>query len=285
MSLPSRYLALLALLSLLSFFNIGACAADVSSPINHGSENGARGNHFEHASMKDDAHNAHTHQQMGTDGDHSYTCQAIFPSSSSPTFPTLNAGAKTQALIAFHNYDPSNTVHILLASGNLIFRNQDRVLQNFSVVRNARVVRPGETVTVDYRFTPSPGLDPGMYSVFLGLHCMDTTTNRTFLATAFRGEVLIGDTLNSDARTILTYFTLIAIILVMVYGICARLGLIRKIVALWRSRKQHAQPRVHTETGTVDNNYDPEYISAEHLRYRDAMLKRHNSPASARKKN
>ncbi|CCW66272.1 unnamed protein product [Phytomonas sp. Hart1] len=280
---PSRSLALLAFLLILSLFNIGAYAKDVVPPVKDDFKNAAKNVKSESATTENNPGGVNFNENIPMETERAYASRAIFPDSSSPQFPTLNVGTKTTSLIAYHNYDPTNTFHILLVSGNIMLPEKHTVIQNFSVVRHARVVRPGETVTLEYRFTPNSRLEPGLYDVFLHLHCVNTTDNRTFLVTPFGGEVKIGEALATDPRTILTYFTLIAILLVMVYGIGARLG-VKKLISQWKRQKGHPRANVQMEMGTADNHYDPEYISPEHLRYRDAILKRHSVSSNDRKK-
>lgn len=222
-----------------------------------------------------------------------FITRAIFPNSTSSILvPKLPAGAPSTALIAFQNNAIGAAHQLVLVAGYLQPLNSfQTVLQNFSVVRQARTVQPSETVTVQYTFTPDASFEPGEYSLVIGVYFADVATNETSFAVAYNGTVYVDEALGTDPRTILTYITLMAIFGAIAFYVADRFHIIKMIEASRHGGKKSGNKSQNVEMGTGGQGYDPDYVSKEHLRYRDDVMRKSSaSPkrqasASPKKKN
>lgn len=210
-------------------------------------------------------------------------CRAIFPNCSSPVFPTLPAGSKAESVLVYQNNDEGNSHTVVLVIGYIQpLNNYAMVIQNFSVVRQARAVAPGETTSFRYSFTPSPMLEPGDYNLVLGLYFQNGESNSTYFITGFNGTVTIDESLGTDPRTVLTYFTLLGIFAAAAYFTANHFGLIAKYKAM-QAKKAGAAQRSFVEVGTSGEGYDADYVSEEHKRYREEVLRKGSSSPSGRR--
>eukprot|EP00331_Platyophrya_macrostoma_P004770 CAMPEP_0176413886 /NCGR_PEP_ID=MMETSP0127-20121128/4946_1 /TAXON_ID=938130 /ORGANISM="Platyophrya macrostoma, Strain WH" /LENGTH=256 /DNA_ID=CAMNT_0017793713 /DNA_START=58 /DNA_END=828 /DNA_ORIENTATION=+ len=187
-----------------------------------------------------------------------------------PRFP---AGEKAYATIGFSN-DAKNPAYDVFFVSGFLTRLGDHLnhLQNFSFVRHERSVAAGETASFRYAFTPDAMLEPMDYNLVIRVYFRNDANN-TFVAVAYNSTVSIDEPLGTDPKTILTFVTIAAIIGSVVYVVGAR-----------RKKSSYA-PRVsrtQVESGTKDA-YDPEYVSSEHLKFRETLLRKSSASPNKRK--
>jgi translocon-associated protein subunit alpha len=219
--------------------------------------------------------------------------RAYFLNASSQSFPSFPAGSKANVVVAFQNNEEASQVVFLIAGLLQPPQQFQTTLQNFSVVRQARRVKTAETVSMLYTFTPDARLEPGEYNMVLGLYVQDASSNQTYFITAFNSSVMIADPLGTDPRTILTYFTLLAIFGGVAYVIADKTGIVKMIKAAShaKSSSSGSNGSKTVEVGTSGTAYDPAYVNAEHQRYRDQIMREKSSSphshraSSSKKKN
>lgn len=211
-------------------------------------------------------------------------CRVMFPNASTTTHTSFPAGSKATAVIAYKNNIFSHAHTVILIVAYLQPKNKfNTVLQNFSVVRQARVVQPQETVTFLYTFTPDVHFELGDYNLVVGLHYQDDATNLTYFYPAFNGTVTIKESLNTDPRTVLTYMTLLSICFFASYIAASKFGILKMIEKALTSRKKKARPHTQVEVGTSGQGYDPDYVNHEHYRFRDELLRKSSASPKKRK--
>lgn len=216
-----------------------------------------------------------------------YVSRVLFLNASSQSFPSFHVGSKANVVIAFQNNGHEASQVVFLVVGLLQPpRQYHTTIQNFSVVRQAREVKKSETVSIQYTFTPDVHLESGEFNMVLGLYVQDSATNQTYFITAFNSTVMLEDPLGTDPRTVLTYFTLLAIFGGIAYVVCEKLGVVKMIKAMTHSKGNSngsGSGAKHMEMGTGRTGYDPAYINADHQRYRDEVLhKKSPTPHSRR---
>ncbi|ESL08057.1 hypothetical protein TRSC58_04248 [Trypanosoma rangeli SC58] len=195
--------------------------------------------------------------------------------------PTLPAGSKANALVAYRNSQREHQHTVVLIAGYLTsVKVYSQVIQNFSVVRHARIVQPGDTTSFQYSFTPDPLLEPTDYNLILGLYFHDNVTNNTYFVTAFNDTVSVDESLETDPRTILTYLTLFCLFGGAAYFLALKLG----FVAFLKAKRAGGSSGRRVEVGTKGEGYDPDYISSEHYKYKEALLQRNSSSSPSKKK-
>ncbi|KAG8347506.1 putative Translocon associated protein (TRAP) alpha subunit [Trypanosoma vivax] len=208
------------------------------------------------------------------------TVQVIFPKSQVATTPTLPAGSRADGVIGYRNNDPKSNHTIIVVVGGISPLNvYDKMLQNFSAVRHARQVLSGETVSLHYSFTPHPLLEPNEYNLALGLFYTQSATNETHYVNVFNDTVTIDASLDTDPQTYLTYLVLIVLMGVIGYYAAGAFGIFRH-----GQKGSGSGERRRVEVGTRGEGYDPDYVSSEHLRYKEAVLQRKNSQSPKRTK-
>ncbi|KPA85615.1 putative mitochondrial hypothetical protein [Leptomonas pyrrhocoris] len=209
--------------------------------------------------------------------------RAYFLNASSQLFPSFPAGSKAHAVLAFQNNGEATQVVFLVAG--LLQPPQDyhTTLQNFSVVRQAREVKKSETVSLHYTFMPDARLEPGEYNMVLGLYMQDAASNQTYFITAFNSSVMVAEPLGTDPRTILTYFTLLAIFAGVAYVAADRIGLVKMIKSARHTKSSASGGSKTVEVGTSGAAYDPAYITPEHQRYRDEIMREKSASPHSRK--
>ena len=199
--------------------------------------------------------------------------RAFFPGQDPTSAPTFPAGEKVIANIALSNdaKNPSFTVFFL---NGFISRLGDfnNAMQNFSGTRHGITVQGGETATFTYAFHPDKMLEPQDYNLVLRLF-FSTDSNKTFAAVGYNSSVTISDPLGTDPKTIATFVTIAAII-----------GTVGYVYNLRRKKTFKPRPRQAAETGTKDNTYDPAYISEEHQKFKELILRK-NTPSPTKKRN
>eukprot|EP00796_Vickermania_ingenoplastis_P010236 gene10236-7175_t len=151
-------------------------------------------------------------------GDIPSVCRASVPS-------VLYAGNTAENVIVCRNSgeEVGSQTAFLVAGFLQPAHTYQTVLQNFSVVRQARVIEKGESVSFRYNVLPSSYLDPGDYNLVLGVYFQGGAHNQTFLSVAFNATVLV-EASSTDPRTIMTYVTLVAILCGVIYGVAVKLG-------------------------------------------------------------
>lgn len=184
----------------------------------------------------------------------------------------LYAGSSTESVIACRNSgEEYGTQTAFLVAGYLQpHHTYTSILQNFSVVRQARVIENGETVSFLYNFLPSPFLEPGDYNLVLGVYFQAGNNNKTFFSVAYNGTIMV-EASNMDPRTIMTYITLVGIVCGVVYGVAAKMGML-KSSAKSSSSKSSKGSKSGSPTSPNSEGCDMDYISKEHQRYVDAIL-------------
>lgn len=211
-------------------------------------------------------------------------CRAYFLNATSQSFPTFPAGSKANAVVAFQNNDEASQVVFLIAGLLQPVQQFQTTIQNFSVVRQARQVKKAETVSMQYTFTPDARLEPGEYNMVLGLYVQDSASNQTYFVTAFNSSVVIADPLGTDPRTVLTYFTLLAIFGGVAYVAADKMGIVKMVKAASHAKSSASGNSGKTvEVGTSGAAYDPAYINAEHQRYRDQIVREKSASPHSRK--
>ncbi|AYU78717.1 conserved hypothetical protein [Leishmania infantum JPCM5] len=216
-----------------------------------------------------------------------YVSRVLFLNASSQSFPSFHAGSKANVVIAFQNNGNEASQVVFLVVGLLQPPQQyHTTIQNFSVVRQAREVKKSETVSIQYTFTPDVHLESGEFNMVLGLYVQDSATNQTYFITAFNSTVMLEDPLGTDPRTVLTYFTLLAICGGIAYVVGDKLGVVKMIKAMKHSKGNSngsGSGAKHLEMGTGSTGYDPAYINADHQRYRDEVLHKKLSTSRSRR--
>uniref|UniRef100_A0A0A9ZD42 Translocon-associated protein subunit alpha n=1 Tax=Lygus hesperus TaxID=30085 RepID=A0A0A9ZD42_LYGHE len=163
----------------------------------------------------------------------------------------------------------------------------DATIQNFSIVRHARVVYPHETVNIRYSFTPDRYIDSGEYNLVIGLFVNNGLTNATNLMTAFNATIYIDDVIGTDVWTVFTYVIIVGFLCGVIYSAAYCFGMHKHLhqvahatytfmLGHVRHQSKETGNTVHTnkiEVGTSGETYDPQFVSAEHLRYREKILK------------
>lgn len=148
------------------------------------------------------------------------------------------------------------------------------ILQNFSVIRHSRVIEKGDTVSFLYDFSPSPFIEPGEYNLVLKVYFRGGSNEETFAMVAFNSTITL-HTSNTDPRTIMTYVTLIA----MVVGIAV---MVAKKLGGSSDNKGHKEKGSGSPASPSSDGYDMDYVSLEHQRYREKLLNA-ASPTSPKK--
>jgi hypothetical protein len=187
----------------------------------------------------------------------------------SPTFP---AGEKVVAQVTVTS-DVKNPTYDVFFINGFISRLGDfnGAIQNFTGTQHRSPVPGGETSTFMFTFMPDKLLDPQDYNLVVRVFFI-TESNKTFVAVGYNSSVTVADPLGADPKTFMLFGTIAAIV-----------GGIAFVVNLRRKKTYKPRPRPSAETGTKDNTYDPAYISDEHTRFRDQLLRK-NTPSPAKKK-
>ncbi|XQJ26896.1 Translocon-associated protein (TRAP), alpha subunit, putative [Leishmania guyanensis] len=231
----------------------------------------------------DEADAMYTASDAGA-GSAAYVSRVLFLNASSQSFPSFPAGSKVNVAVAFQNNDNEASQVVFLMNGLLQPPHQYHiVLQNFSVVRQAREVKKSETVSMHYTFRPEPHLEPGEYNLVIGLYVQNSATNQTYFITSFNSSIMVEDPLGTDPRTVLTYFTLLSIFGGIAYIVGSKMGIVKMIKAMTHSKSSTGSGAHHMEMGTGSTGYDPAYINAEHQRYRDEVLRKKSTDAHSRR--
>ncbi|KPI85734.1 hypothetical protein ABL78_5221 [Leptomonas seymouri] len=209
--------------------------------------------------------------------------RAYFLNASSQSFPSFPAGSKANTVLAFQNNNEASQVVFLITGLLQPPQEYHTTIQNFSAVRQAREVKKTETVSIHYTFTPDARLEPGEYNLILGLYIHDTASNQTYFTTAFNSSVMIADPLGTDPRTVLTYFTLLAIFCGVAYVAADKLGIVKMIKTISHAKSSSSNSSKTVEVGTSGAAYDPAYINPEHQRYREQIMRENSSSPHGRK--
>lgn len=198
--------------------------------------------------------------------------RAFFDNQDVLSVPRFPAGEKIYTNVGFSN-DIKNPTYDVFYIGAFITRLGDHFnhLQNFSGIRHERPVARGETANFRYAFTPDALLEPLEYNLVVRLYFRNDG-NQTFAVTAYNSTIVIEDPLGTDPKTIMTFLTIGAIFAAVAYIVNSR-----------RKKAYVPRGRAAVVSGTNSNVYDPEYVSKEHLQYRDAVLRRSSASPNKRK--
>jgi translocon-associated protein subunit alpha len=201
--------------------------------------------------------------------------RAFFDGQDFLSVPRFPAGEKAFATIGFSNDIKNPTYDVFFVSGH-ITRLGDHLnhFQNFSGIRHERAVARGETATFRYAFTPDAMLEPMEYNLVVRLFFRNDN-NQTFGAVAFNSTIIVEEPLGTDPKTVMTFLTIGAIFAAVAYVVNSR----RK--KTYKPRVSKSEPAV---SGTSNAAFDPEYVSKEHLSYREALLTRKASSSPVKRR-
>jgi translocon-associated protein subunit alpha len=201
--------------------------------------------------------------------------RAIFDGQDLLGVPRFPAGEKVYTTIGFSNDAKNPTYDVFFISAH-ITRLGDHLnhFQNFSGVRHDRAVARGETATFRYTFTPHEALEPMEYNLVVRMFFRNDN-NQTFAAVAYNSTIIVEEPLGTDPKTIMTFLTIGAIIAAVAYVINVRRPKTTK------PRVKKVEPEV---SGTSTAAFDPEYISKEHLNFREALLNRKSSSSPVKRR-
>lgn len=202
--------------------------------------------------------------------------RAIFDGQDLLGVPRFPAGEKVYTTIGFAN-DVKNPAYDVFFVSAHITRLGDHLnhFQNFSGIRHDRAVARGETATFRYTFTPHEALEPMEYNLVVRLFFRNDN-NQTFAAVAYNSTIIVEEPLGTDPKTIMTFLTIGAIIAAVAYVINLRRP---------KTSKPRATKKVEAEvSGTSTAAFDPEYISKEHLNFREALLTRKSSASPVKRR-
>lgn len=240
-----------------------------------------------YAEEKDTAADHEAQENYDEDGVPFVTRAIFLNASTHGALPSFPAGSPVTSVIAYQNAARTGDQQVILVAAYLQPAGKfSTILQNFSVVRQARTVENKETATFRYSFVPDASFEPGPYNLVVGVFYAGTASNATDFATAYNSTVYIAEPLSTDPRTVLTYLTLLGIFGAIAYYLADRFGVIRAINESQRgpAKPTHGLKPVEVEAGKKNSaTYDPDYVSKEHTRYRDELLRK--SSASPKKKN
>lgn len=264
MSLRQLLLALIAL-SLVASFVVADDAANDDSAYDSGDASAEDAS----GSVEDDEASRDPNAIYGV------YARAIFDGQDFLSAPRFPAGEKVEATIGFSNDVKNPTYDVFFVSAH-ITRLGDHMnhFQNFSGVRHERAVAKGETATFRYAFTPDAMIEPMEYNLVVRLFFRNDN-NQTFAAVAYNTTIVIEEPLGTDPKTIMTFLT--------IGGIFAAVG----YVVNARRKKTTKKPRAANTpavSGTSGSAFDPEYISKEHLNYREALMNRKASSSPVKRR-
>lgn len=196
--------------------------------------------------------------------------RAVFDGQDVFAAPHFPAGEKASAYIGFSN-DVKNPTYDVFFVSAYITRLGDHFnhLQNFSGIRHERSIARGETATFRYTFTPDAMLEPMEYNLVVRLFFRNDG-NQTFAAVAYNSTIVVDEPLGTDPKTIMTFLTIGAIIAAVVYVYNAR-----------KPKTYKPRGKAVVESGTNQSAFDPDYVSKEHLAFRESLLRK--SSASPKK--
>lgn len=189
-----------------------------------------------------------------------------------PRFP---AGEKVHATIGFSNDIKNPTYDVFFVTAH-ITRLGDHLnhFQNYSGIRHDRTVARGETATFRYAFTPDALIEPMEYNLVVRLYFRNDN-NQTFAAVGYNSTIVIEEPLGTDPKTIMTFLTIGAIFAAVGYLVNLR----RK-----KSPKATRSKLEPVVSGTGSAAFDPEYVSKEHLKFREALLTRKSSSSPVKQR-
>lgn len=188
----------------------------------------------------------------------------------------IYAGSSVESVIACANIQEDFDVRTaILVMGYLQPKHMSsQILQNFSIVRQAKSIQQGSAVSFLYTFVPSSELEPDDYNLVLGVYFRMENAQKTALAVAYNSTISIQAS-DSDPQLIMTYIILLGLICAVIYGIASKLGLLK-------SKVSKPSPSTSSVTSPTEKSYDVDYISKEHQRFCEEVLNkstsRHGSP-------
>eukprot|EP00744_Colponema_vietnamica_P004060 GILI01006118.1.p1 GENE.GILI01006118.1~~GILI01006118.1.p1 ORF type:complete len:275 (-),score=112.47 GILI01006118.1:240-1064(-) len=176
------------------------------------------------------------------------------------------AGENVSTYVSFKNKvgGAPSEVFIVAAHINQI-GNSEAYVQNFTGVRSPRSVKGGETVTVKFDFRPDQLLEPQDYNLVVRVFFLDET-NTTSVSVAYNNTITITDPVGTDPKTVLTYLIITALIGGAVYYFSSN----NILAAL---NKKSATKKVESSVITDDKTYNKSYVSDEHHKFREQIIK------------
>lgn len=200
--------------------------------------------------------------------------RAFFDGQDLLAVPRFPAGEKAFATIGFSNDLKNPTYEVFFVTAH-ITRLGDHLnhYQNFSGVRHNRAVARGETATFRYSFIPHATVEPMEYNLVVRLYFRNDN-NQTFAAVAYNSTIIVDEPLGTDPKSIGLVLTFAAMIGGAVFFYNSRAK------KTYKPRVKKSEPEV---TGTSKSSFDPEYVSKEHMKFREALLTRKSSSSPAKR--
>lgn len=217
--------------------------------------------------------------------------RAIFVGHEDEAVFKFPAGEKVSSFVSFQNKLGGNPAELFIVAAHLNpVGNPNAFIQNFSAVRTVRTVNGGETATVRFEFRPDAMLEPMDYNLAIRVFFL-SEDNATFVSAAFNGTVTITDPLGIDYKGITTYFILAGLIGGAVYLFSgsndSAVAAAAKKAGNSSASPSAASPKKAASAADEiadDKAFNAEYISPEHLKYREQLLAASNRAGSPKKK-
>lgn len=189
------------------------------------------------------------------------------------------AGEKVSTFVSFQNKVGGTPADIFIVAAHLNqIGNSEAFVQNFSAIRSPRTVNGGETATVRYDFRPDAMLEPMDYNLVIRVFFLNAE-NTTFVAVAYNSTVTISDPLGTDFKAITSYIILFGLIAGAVYLFA---GKKTATVATTKKSATSSSPSfvkaavakaASSPVSGDEKGFNTDYISPEHLKYREQLIK------------
>lgn len=213
--------------------------------------------------------------------------RAIFAGHESEAVFKFPAGERVTTFVSFQNKLGGNPAELFIVAAHLSpLGNPNAFVQNFSAVRTSRTVNGGETATIKYDFRPDAMLEPMDYNLAVRVFFL-SEENATFVAAAFNSTITIIDPLGVDFKGITAYLILAALIGGAVYFFAGKSETVTAAAAAATKKTSGSSAtakKAPTDAIVDEKGINKEYISPEHLKYREQLLKAAEKAASPKKK-
>lgn len=273
---PTRILVLLALLACL--MTASFVRADVSDDDFEASANPVTTEEEEDETIDDVADGKEKEVQF-------IDARAIFQGHESEAVFKFPAGEKVTTFVSFQNKLGGNPAELFIVAAHLSpLGNPNAFVQNFSAVRTSRTVNGGETATIKYDFRPDAMLEPMDYNLAVRVFFL-SEENATFVAAAFNNTITITDPLGVDFKGITAYLILAALIGGAVYLFAGKSNTVTAAAAAATKKTAAASSAAKTPVDNLvdEKGINKDYISPEHLKYREQLLKAAQKASSPKK--
>jgi hypothetical protein len=189
----------------------------------------------------------------------------------------LAAGEWVDTILAFDNIDESAGYIVRFVASHLNqIGDQTAYVQNFTGNTYERTVEAKSTGTFKYRFKPHESLDPRDYNLVIRMF-FSTPNNETLAVAAFNGTVTVTEPLGTDPEMIMTFVTIAALLGAAVW---------------WFSGKKASAPARRPASATTSTqemgtkaSLNNDYVSADHMRFQQALNDRKTSSSPKSRKN